>query len=237
MDRDRKPRDERRSSDAGREYLQPRLEDEKPVALGVYQIVCALAHIDESKDPPEVDYHVAFHADLTNPDKPTLTLNKAEEVPSKIQQFELWTGGQIRACGASGLNGFLGRKGMDIALVAANEDITNADYDLVWWTGHQGGFASILASAKKGDKEYLLTADLDTNKITLGGLIFPQDRHFWRFNPVQYRVAAKEVGALMTKTHVPDKCDHTWHNPACPGNPATWTGCVQNGMTCTCTHA
>lgn len=37
--------------------------------------------------------------------------------------------------------------------------------------------------------------------------------------------------------HVADACDSTWHNPACGGDPNTWTGTctVDQGM-CTCSH-
>jgi hypothetical protein len=39
-----------------------------------------------------------------------------------------------------------------------------------------------------------------------------------------------------TLSHVPASCISTWHNPACPGNAAYFTGCGLSGSTCSCGH-
>jgi len=230
MKEDRELRGEGRDTSSRSEYRQP-VADDVLIPAGGYHIVSALVPYDAAEYIPRLvfawDSAKGFVLEAAMDAK---TLSQVWVFYQNEDQSD--PGGQIRLA-MKDVDGYLYIDGGGKLALGTEANATK------WWTSHFGEYA-VIRPYKVKDK--VIQADLDENDKIKGTVSYatptePPTCHSWRlFLAKGYGSSPGEVVGLMDRTHVPDKCDSQWHNPACPGNPATWTSCTLMGSYCKCTH-
>jgi len=229
------------STPRGRETFEAEVD-----MAGRYHIVSALVHKNEDA---KHKFRLVLAWDSANN---ALVLDEAKAPKKddpKYQIWEVWPSGAIRNKGYSDA-----KMNMDKGYLGYDERshrlklVDKADLKH-WWTVKLGDHVLIMLEK---DAQFVVRCEkLSENgtakvpdSVIAGPLVIPDAGHSWIFLPTKDGTpsggdppdpVAKK--GLILKSHVPDQCDGQWHNPACSGNPATWTGCTQSSGICKCTHS
>jgi hypothetical protein len=206
-----------------------------------YHIVSAWVHPDDRQST----HRLVLTYDSTNPTTPILLDEAADSKDGSAAKNQIWEVAQSVKPEYYTLirndNGYLTRDNNNkLSLQPYDKNNPNQR----WWTGHVGHYDLVLTPPDGG--QFLVRADrpkyqngaIEPTPAELTDL-FPEltdTSHCWNLIPAD---GDSKIDQDVNRYHVPDQCDSTWHNPACPGNSATWIGCQYNSQTkqCQCMHS